>query len=218
MMCVVPWAWYQICRARFPAWEKLGFWFFDAWCDVHRLAVSRGDPCTAALSLPTSKVAAIGFQEQANEAGGVWNGEYGKTRKGMERVQVKLLSKLLLGCTIQFSWPLLTDSPQFFSPGFLPLFVHSKYTFLSSLEISQQVVKFSFSGFVRCHTRQPMISNSWQRTRLYRPFRLEKAPTFRLWQILWFSANSYVAVRFRPEQIQPVRMERCKRGWRWHTE
>lgn len=144
MMCVVPWAWYQICRARFPAWEKLGFWFFDAWCDVHRLAVSRGDPCTAALSLPTSKVAAIGFQEQANEAGGVWNGEYGKTRKGMERVQVKLLSKLFLGCTIQFSWPLLTDSPQFFSPGFLPLFVHSKYTFLSSLEISQQVVKFHF--------------------------------------------------------------------------
>lgn len=36
--------------------------------------------------------------------------------KGLERVQAKLelLSKLLLACTIQFSWPLLTDSPQFF--------------------------------------------------------------------------------------------------------
>ena len=115
------------------------------WCDVHRLAVSGGDPCTATLSLPTAKVAAIGFQEQANEAGGVWNGEYGKTRKGMERVQVKLLSELLLACTIQFSWPLLTDSLQVFSPGFLPLFVLTASTLFSApLKFHNKLSNFHF--------------------------------------------------------------------------
>ena len=219
MMCAFPWAWYQICRlGKISSLRNVSLIFSMQWCDYfHRLAVSSwGDPCTAALSFPTAKVAAIGFQEQANEAGGVWNQEYGKARKGMERVQVKLL----LACTIQYSWPLLTDSPQFFfHQAFLPPFVLTASTLFSApLKFSNKLSNFHFLAFCQVSHTTADDLKLLATNKTLQALQTRKRRSFGLWQILCFSANSYIAVRFRPEQIQPVRMERCRTGWRWQTE
>lgn len=137
MMCVVPWAWYQICRARFPDWEKLGFLIF--WCNDAMFTDWQSPEETHAPQLfrfPLPKSLQL-----ASKSKPMKQVEF----EIKERVQVKLLSKLLLACTIQFSWRLLTDSPQFFSTDCLPLFVLTASTLFSApLKFHNKLSNFRF--------------------------------------------------------------------------